>query len=80
MISLSAILKDGISISRGITTSSPYTKEYGVVPIAILTLVLYAHKAYGNLSCQSLPFCWIVFAKIFLIVLFFASAWPFPCG
>jgi len=80
MISLSAILKDGISISKGITTSSPYTKEYGVAPVAILMLVLYAHKAYGNLSCQSPPFCWIIFVKIFLIILFVALAWPFPYG
>jgi len=44
MISLSAIIKEGISISRGITTSSPYIREYGVAPIAILSLILYAHE------------------------------------
>jgi len=48
MISLSAILKEGILISRGMTASSPYTREYGVASISILSLVLYAHKAYGN--------------------------------
>jgi len=48
MISLSAILKEGISISREMTASSLYTREYGVAPIAVLSLVLYAHRAYGS--------------------------------
>jgi len=48
MISLSAILKEGISISKGMIASSPYTREYGVALVAILSLVLYAHRAYGN--------------------------------
>jgi len=48
MISLSAILKERISISRGMTASSTYTRDYGVAFVVVLSLVLYVHRAYGS--------------------------------
>ena len=45
---LNAILKEGISISKGMTASSPFTIEYGVAPIVVISLILYEYRAYGN--------------------------------
>ena len=44
----------------------PYTNEYGVAPVEVLTEVQYAHKANGKYSCQSL-YVSIIFTKILFI-------------
>jgi len=42
------ILKEGISNTKGTTTSYPYTNENGVVFVVVLMLILYAQSAYGT--------------------------------
>jgi len=34
--------KEGISTSNGTTASISYTKEYGVAPVEVLTVIQYA--------------------------------------
>ena len=46
----SRIRSDEISISKDITASIPYTKEYGVVFMEVLTMVWYAWTAYESIS------------------------------
>jgi len=66
------ILRKGISNSSGKMDSSPYTIDNGVTPMVVRILVLYAHNAYGNYSCQSLLYLSYVLESILLSVLFVA--------
>ena len=72
---------DGIWISKGMSTYTPYIRAEGVDSIGVLYVVWYAQSASPSLSCQSrLDFATTFFSKLHNILLKayakpFTSAW-----
>ncbi|KAM2891208.1 hypothetical protein COP2_009533 [Malus domestica] len=76
----SAVLMLGTTTLREMISSEPYAKENGVLPIARLLVVRYAHGTSGS-SSGHLPFLSEMdFLRQSRMVLLEALACPLPCG
>ena len=78
--SSTARFKEGISHSTGNTDSTPCTSWYGEQLVAVLTIVLYTHKARYNIMCQLFLLCAMFHWGMDLSDFFTASTCPFAWG